>query len=553
MRPLKSYRFIFMILMLALAALACNGGQGPVEPVSQNQNQGSNDSNSSNNTGDSNDGLSSGERSNLIAATVRIFGLFEENGDLVPGYVGSGTLLSPNGMILTNAHVASPASQGDTESEPDALAVAIIESEDRPPVFSYLAEVKAVDGFLDLAVIQIVSTIDGDSIDPESLNLPYVEVGDSDAVHVGDHVSIFGFPAIGGDTITFTSGNVSGFTSEDQIGDRAWIKTDATISGGNSGGLAANDSAQIVGVPTIASSGADTEITDCRVVQDTNGDGQLTNDDTCIPIGGFINGIRPVKLALPLIKAARSGQAYVSPYGSAAPTTGSTGSESVNNFEWYSVDNDGNFKDPVSSYESGVSIIGVAFNFSGFENGQGWSDVWYVDGEKVYEGSYVWDAGESGTFYDYINTTDGSALPTGNYTVEIYVDNGGNALGSAEVSVGSGGGSTAPSKPKNDGVTIFGNVYDSDTNKPIADVYVFVLNPSVTYDEWAANNYADGDIYSSTQTDSNGDYTIPDPVQRGESYTVAASIAEYYDQYGDDLTWTEDDPDRYQLDIGMSK
>ena len=254
-------------------------------------------------------------RSKLINATVQIFGVRIKDGKAVPIYVGSGSIISAHGLILTNAHVANPAAVGETGETPDVLVVGIVKSEDKPPVYAYRAEIKAIDGYMDLAVLQIVSTIKGDSIDPSTLNLPHVSVGNSDDVHVGDHISILGFPAIGGDTITYTSGDVSGFSAEDKLGDRAWIKTDATISGGNSGGMGTNNKGQLVGVPSIAASGsANAEATDCRVIQDTNGDGVIDDKDTCIPIGGFINGLRPVNLALPLIKAAEGGLAYESPY-----------------------------------------------------------------------------------------------------------------------------------------------------------------------------------------------------------------------------------------------
>jgi serine protease Do len=540
-------RFWFMFIVLALAVLACQGGGGtqPTNPVQPNVPQDS---------GNPNGGLSQSERANLISATVQIYGLFNKNGKMVPGYVGSGTIINPSGLILTNAHVASPASQGDTENEPDALAVGIVQSEDRAAVFSYLAEVKAVDGYLDLAVIQIVSTIDSASIDPNSLNLPYVPLGDSDAVHVGDHISVFGFPLIGGETITFTDGNVSGFTAEDQIGDRAWIKTDATFSGGNSGGLAANDNAQIIGVPTIAASGADAELTDCRVVQDTNGDGVLDDKDTCIPIGGFINGLRPVNLAAPLIKAAQSGQTYTSQYNSSVVTESSTGKETMSAITWYLADKDCKPTTPVESYESGTNILNATFQFTGFVNAQAWGDIWYRDGEKIYGGNYVWEQGESGGYFTCIQNADGSPFSDGTYHVEIYVDNGGDPLTQADVTVGSGGGTSTPSQPnKGNGVTIVGKIYDSDSNNGLANAYVFVLKPGVTYEKWQNNKYPESDVYSYTQTDAKGNYRIPDPLQRNTKYTIVASVKGYYDQYGDDLVWKDQDPAEYQLDIGMSK
>ena len=134
---------------------------------------------------------------------------------------GSGSFISSDGLILTNAHVASIHAPGlalfyDDISfaltpEPDALIVAIIENESRPPERKYIAEVVSADGALDLAVIKIVSDLDGNPVDPDLLNVPFVELGDSDQVQLGESVRIFGFPGIGGETITFTQGTVSGF------------------------------------------------------------------------------------------------------------------------------------------------------------------------------------------------------------------------------------------------------------------------------------------------------------------------------------------------------
>jgi S1-C subfamily serine protease len=249
----------------------------------------------------------------MIKATVQIFGLFNVNGKLKPGYSGSGTLISPTGMILTNARIASPASWGEPDMEPDKLAIGLINKEDQPPVFLYYAVVKAVDGTMDLAVIQITSTLDGTNVDPSSLNLPYVQMGNSDNLFVGEHINIFGYPGIGGDTIIYSDGQVAGFVAEEGLPDRAWIKTDANISGGNYGGLAADDAGAIIGVPSIVTSSATAYPLDCRKVLDTNGDGVIDENNTCIQTD-FLSSIRPVNFALTLIKAVETGQTYVSPY-----------------------------------------------------------------------------------------------------------------------------------------------------------------------------------------------------------------------------------------------
>lgn len=550
MKPNSYKHFGIFISILVITALACYGGSAPpVEPVVTQP---------SDSPTTPSDSLSSANRAKLISATVQILGLFNQNGELIPGYVGSGTIISPTGLILTNAHVASPASQGDVEYEPDALGISIIVQEDKPAVPSYIAEALAVDGYLDLAVIQIRETVNGTPVDINSLNLPYVNIGNSDNVHVGDDLNIFGFPSIGGNTITFTLGTVSGFSSEDQIGDRAWIKTDATISGGNSGGLAADNNGNIIGVPTIASSGANTDITDCRIVQDTNGDGVVDRNDSCIPIGGFLNGIRPVNLAIPLIQAAQNGKQYTSPFSQpgVASNPGS-GNESATNFVWLdtspSTTQECDWSNEIiSSYPSDALCIVAGFEYSGMTNGQLLVEYWYLNDERVGEYSYTWEWDENGLFGTYL-PNGGDPMPAGNYKVELYVGDNLTFIGSSPEVTVAGGGTSQPSQPQSseDTITIYGVVYDDATGNPIKDAYVFVLTPGVTYDEWANENYADKYLSSYLKTGNNGAYKITIP--RNTEFTIVFSAQGYYDAFLDNAIATDSDPDEIELNVGLTK
>jgi len=251
----------------------------------------------------------------IYRAVVQISALYSEHNDLLVGWTGSGSIISPDGFILTNAHVVLP----DKYFPVDALGVSITEREDQPPVKMYYAEVIQADESLDIAVIRITKDIDGNPVDPASLNLPYVSIGNADELHLGDPITILGYPGIGGDTVTLTSGEVSGFTSEEGRGDRAFIKTSATIAGGNSGGLAADMNGHLIGIPTQLGYGGDDQFVDCRTLADTNRDGVVDDRDSCVPTGGFINALRPINLALPMIEAAKQGVVSVADNSSVLP------------------------------------------------------------------------------------------------------------------------------------------------------------------------------------------------------------------------------------------
>ena len=247
---------------------------------------------------------STGNRVIPFQSVVLVSALVRQNGSLIEGWTGSGTFVTSDGLILTNAHVVL----SDKTYPVEALTISPTFSADEKPVPAYYAKVVQADEALDLAILKITQDINGQPIDPAALNFPAVAVGNSDTLNLGDTLTILGYPGIGGDTITLTSGEVAGFSSESPYGNRAFIKTSATIAGGNSGGLASNDAGELVGIPTQLGSGTEAGIVDCRTLADTNRDGVVNEYDTCVPTGGFINSLRPAKLAIPLIEAAKRGE-----------------------------------------------------------------------------------------------------------------------------------------------------------------------------------------------------------------------------------------------------
>ena len=204
------------------------------------------------------------------------------DGELCSG--GTGSVVLDGSYVLTNLHVVEDDDEYDCFV--DEIVVRYLERVDEDPVPGFTAKVVATDRASDLAVLLL-------SRKPNiSKQLTPVVIGTGAMVNEDLHIA--GFPSIGGDSITFSRGIVSGFLQEDGV---RWIKTDAQLSGGNSGGPAFNSRGELVGVPTRASASSSGDIVDCRIVEDTNGDGRINDRDACVPIGGSFSLLSPASAA----------------------------------------------------------------------------------------------------------------------------------------------------------------------------------------------------------------------------------------------------------------
>ena len=136
--------------------------------------------------------------------------------------VGSGFIVDPEGLVVTNYHVIEGA---------DEIEV-VFDDGTRVP-----ASLKGTDPKTDLALLEI----DTDRI------LPYVAFGDSDEAEVGDWVIAIGNPfGLGGTT---TSGIISARGRDIRSGPLDdFIQIDASINRGNSGGPLFNTKGEVIGV-----------------------------------------------------------------------------------------------------------------------------------------------------------------------------------------------------------------------------------------------------------------------------------------------------------------
>lgn len=191
----------------------------------------------------------------ISKSTVKLYTLDDELNIVA---MGSGTIINEEAYILTNFHCVGT-ENGLINSE-GYVAVALTDDIKKNIQPKYIAQYRSGAPELDLAVLKIVSDLNWNKVSAPDLNFVPVKIADSDKVKLGEEISILGYPGVGGETITFTSGSVSGFVDDDNDSVVDWIKTDAAVNHGNSGGTAVNQRGEMIGIPTAKFVGKDNDM-----------------------------------------------------------------------------------------------------------------------------------------------------------------------------------------------------------------------------------------------------------------------------------------------------
>lgn len=146
----------------------------------------------------------------------------------VQNSLGSGVIVDPSGLIVTNAHVIKTSGQAD---------IRVVLSDRR----EFKAQVVLEDKKTDIAILRILGRQRG---------FPIVKFADSDAAEVGDVVLAIGNPFGVGQTVT--SGIISALarTGLSRASEQVFIQTDAAINPGNSGGALVDMNGHLVGINT---------------------------------------------------------------------------------------------------------------------------------------------------------------------------------------------------------------------------------------------------------------------------------------------------------------
>jgi len=180
--------------------------------------------------------------------------------EIVKMPAGSGTIISTNGLILTNYHVYQMKNNFRYDSgkrilytaKPTSRAMLVYGLKDNDPLkvpaWQYIAVPVSLDADHDTALLKIVTDKDGNKITKD--NFSFLVMGNPYAMKLNENITIIGYPTKGGDTITITGGKFLGYYRDERYyGLDGFIKTNAAMAPGNSGGAAINKRA-LIGVPT---------------------------------------------------------------------------------------------------------------------------------------------------------------------------------------------------------------------------------------------------------------------------------------------------------------
>ena len=450
--------------------------------------------------------------------------------------IGSGTVLdAERGIILTNYHVMGDTKKRELYNQDGVAEIAVTPTDlQGAPVIKYIAQMIEGSPDDDLAVLRITAMIDDPKAPlPKNLGLVAVDRGNSEDLLPGDPLAVIGFPGLGGSTVTFTDGVVSGFLDENEDGVYEWIKTDTEVNPGNSGGLAIDQQGDFIGVPTAGYSRSD--------------------------VAGKISLIRPGVLALDYYDRAIMASGTAAPQAATGKTTGgkttaggAAAAGTPTGGVFGPITFAGGVTDDDQPVDTGNAFVDVGevyafFSVTGLQDGAAWRTRWLLEGEQVLDENQTWSGGDSESTWVSLSHPDG--LPAGEYTLELYAGSKLAQRGKFVVEEGTGSGKSN-AKP----VNVTGVVHDADNaRKTIVGATIIFLNPGTTIQQWVDADFDDKMVAASGKSTRGGKFQLDAKLVPGEAYSVVVVHDDYQPLQQDGFEIPADASDPYELDVPLQK
>jgi hypothetical protein len=238
----------------------------------------------------------------LFPSTAMVIAVDLVGGELRPVAGASAIILSPDGSVLTNFHVIQ-----ETEDHlHDLFLIALYQGVSRAPeiICAGHPSWSKFDREADLALLKCDMDLDGRPWNLDTMGEPWppMPAVHGDTVVPGEKLWVVGYPDEGGGGIMVSQGLIEGFDGWSTGGDTGYIKTNAPITHGNSGGPVFDSDGLLIGVATAFR------------VRASIGSGSM--------VAGRVGLVRPIAAAASLIGTAQAGWTprlganEVTPYGS---------------------------------------------------------------------------------------------------------------------------------------------------------------------------------------------------------------------------------------------
>ena len=415
---------------------------------------------------------------------------------------GSGSIIAQTGQVLTNYHVVSDEATGKLSNDEGIVLISITTDPRKPANPAFLGKVVRGDAELDLALVTVVSDLSGNDLEG-CVNLPTYTVGNSEAMVAGDEIAVIGFPTVGGNSVTYTEGIISGFEGPPR---GPWLKTDTEFSPGNSGGSAIDSEGNLIGVPSAQNTNAE-RASKIGLIRPIDSAGEIITDVGALGVPGCKGGqsLGPV------------------------PSPGDFGPAGVWFYDYFPT---AEAQEPITSVPSGTTELHAYFGYAGVPGNTPLQFQWMRDGKPATDGEkhdqWPFEAGD-GKFD--ISTVSASGLADGAYSVKVTT--GDRSVTSPEIEVGGEGAAAAD-------VSVRGRVLSADTDRPLADAFFVVLAPGITWDNVDFDN-ADH-FLDVARTNSEGEFQSSVAFPVDQRYSIGIAADGYEGALFEDVDLTELEP-----------
>ena len=178
------------------------------------------------------------------------------------------------------------------------------------------------------------------------------------------------------------------------------------------------------------------------------------------------------------------------------------------------ITDDGRPINPSQHFKRPVDEIFATFEFDGMQNGTPWSYVWMTDGKIIIEQNDTWDDGNEGSKSVKISNRNG--VPAGEYHMVLGIK--GEVVLEGKMVV--------TEQVDDSDSEVSGEIVDERSGRGIDGALVIVLKPNASMRRFLQSR-DERYVQSSTETKSDGSFTLPDQLPKGQSYSLVVAARGY--------------------------